>query len=128
MEPTPSQVTSSGSCFAWGKKRCIDGLQAGGLSRIRYAAHVIKVERKVMKDSLKIALGIIIGVLGSAACCIGAFFVLITVILAPTSIVTPTETFPATPSLISPVATATPTPLPAGETWIVDNLAIGCTC
>jgi len=77
-----------------------------------------------MKDSLKIALGIIIGVLGSAACCIGAFFVITTVILAPTSIVTPAEAFPATPSPISPVATATPTPLPSGETWVVENLAI----
>jgi len=37
MKPIPRQVTSSGLCFAWGKKRCIDGLQAGGLSRDRSA-------------------------------------------------------------------------------------------
>ena len=38
MKPTSSQATLSGSCFAWGKKRCIDEPQAGGLSRERWAA------------------------------------------------------------------------------------------
>ena len=77
-----------------------------------------------MKDSLKIGLGIIIGVLGSAACCIGAFLLVSTIILAPTPVVTPTEAFSATFTPTPPTAIATPTPLHTGETWVADNLAI----
>lgn len=41
MKPTPTRVTLSGSCFAWGRRRCVDGLQTGGLSRGRWPAECV---------------------------------------------------------------------------------------